>query len=418
MHLANSNQPDWADLLAAEWMDEIRKAYKNKGITNNISEKVIKKTAVELTKALDKGYLDESIDYNSPDEVLRQYLKNNVWKFSTAKNYNDCVKLSNLLVKEDGSIRTWNEFKAEANKVVGDSNRYLKTEYETIFASGQMARLWQKIQAEKAIFPYIQFVVVLDGHTTEICQPLHNVIVSVDDPNLALYFPLNHWGCRTTVKQLRFGKPTENVKWPSIPEAFQNNPGQNGNIFTDKNSYIANTPKDVLNLSRIFAERQQKFEELLKNSDYTDVEFGDMLGLKATHKEHNFRSNTSFHEKDARDILFNAGNEIILESEIAAEGIKTPDGFLNGKIADIKTVLGENGVLGKNNIANKLREGNKQGCEVVILYFPESSNHFYKEIDFETQINSAKNLLKKDNNEIVVKHVWILADGKIKKLNF
>ena len=57
MHLADSNQPDWADLLAAEWMDEIRKAYKNKGITNNISEKVIKKTAVELTKALDKGQI-------------------------------------------------------------------------------------------------------------------------------------------------------------------------------------------------------------------------------------------------------------------------------------------------------------------------------------------------------------------------
>ena len=66
-------------------MDEIRKAYKNKGISNNISEKIIKKTPVELTKGLDKGNLDKSIDYASPDEVLRQYLKNNVWKFSTAK---------------------------------------------------------------------------------------------------------------------------------------------------------------------------------------------------------------------------------------------------------------------------------------------------------------------------------------------
>ena len=91
---------------------------------------------------------------------------------------------------------------------------------------------------------------------------------------------------------------------------------------------------------------------------------------------------------------------------------------MNGKIADIKTVLGENGIIGKNNIANKLREGNNQGCEVVILYFPESSTHLYKEMDFETQINSAKSLLKKDNKEILVKQVWILADGKIKKLNF
>ena len=381
MHLADSNQPDWADLLAAEWMDEIRKAYKNKGITNNISEKVIKKTAVELTKALDKGYLDESIDYDSPDEVLRQYLKNNVWKFSTAKNYNDCVKLSNLLVKEDGSIRTWNEFRKEAQKVVGDSNRYLKTEYETIFASGQMARLWQKIQAEKAIFPYIQFVVVLDGHTTEICQPLHNVIVSVDDPNLALYFPLNHWGCRTTVKQLRFGKPTENVKWPSIPEAFQNNPGQNGNIFTDKNSYIANTPKDVLNLSRIFAERQQKFEELLKNSDYTDVEFGDMLGLKATHKEHNFNTNTGKYEKTVQDLFFKKGDEIILENESSKIPGKKVDGFLNGQSFDMSSILSD----GENNIKRALNHSRKKNAEIAILYFPDENNFSIEKLNISVK---------------------------------
>lgn len=358
-------------------MDEIRKAYKNKGINKNISEKIIKKTAVELTKALDKGYLDDSIDYASPDEVLRQYLKNNVWKFSTAKNYNDCVKLSNLLVKEDGSIRTWKEFEKEAQKVVGDSNRYLKTEYETIFASGQMARLWQKIQAEKAIFPYIQFVVVMDDHTTEICAPLHDVIVSVDDPMLALYFPLNHWGCRTTVKQLRFGKPTENVKWPSIPEAFQNNPGQNGNIFTDKNSYIANTPKDVLNISKIYAERQQKFEELQKNSEYTDVEFGDMLGLKATHKDHNFNKVTGKYEKTVQYLFFKKGDEIILENESSKIPGKKVDGYLNGQSFDISSILSN----GENNIKRALHHSRKKNAEVAILYFPDSENFSQEKLE-------------------------------------
>lgn len=408
MHLANSNQPDWADLLAAEWMDEIRKAYKNKGIANNISEKIIKKTAVELTKGLDKGYLDNSIDYASPDEVLRQYLKNNVWKFSTAKNYNDCVKLSNLLVKEDGSIRTWNEFRKEALNVVGDSNRYLKTEYETIFASGQMARLWQKIQAEKAIFPYIQFVVVLDGHTTEICEPLHNVIVSVDDPMLALYFPLNHWGCRTTVKQLRFGKPTENVKWPSIPEAFQNNPGQNGNIFTDKNNYIANTPKDVLNISKMYAERQQKFEELLKNPDYFDVEFGDMLGLKATHKEHNFDKITGKYEKEIQDIFFKKGDEFIFEAEPGNQDkVKYNDGTLNGKLIEIATAE----TATDNNIRNALKHCASKGkTEIAIIYFPNDNfelENFYKALN-------KYNGLKDDANQYLkFKRIICISNGKI-----
>lgn len=387
--------------------------YRNKGISENLNRKILKQTAEKFCEAADKGL---QVDYDAPDEVFRQYMRNNIWKFSTAKNYNDCVRLSNLLVRPDGSVRPWNEFRKEAEKVVGASNRYLKTEYETIFVSAQNARLWQEIQRDKHIFPFCQFKVVLDGHTTEICEPLHNVIVSVDDPMLALYFPMNHWGCRTTVIKLRKGPPTEGVKWPEIPEAFRNNVGIAGQIFTDKNSYISNTPKDVLNISGVFAKRQQKYEELLKDENYTDVEFGDMLGLKATHKDHNFHPKTGKYEKEAQEVLFNHGNEIIMLSEKAEEGVKTPDGLLNGKIADIKTVLGSDGVLGKNNLINKIREGNTQNCEIVILQFPEDSKNLYDEARIKSDITSARKLLAEKPTSI--KSVWVLNGTKIKKFRF
>ena len=89
------------------------------------------------------------IDYDSPDEELRA--KNNVWKFSVAKNHNDAKRLSNLLLDEEGKLRPWNSFK-KAERVVGDSNRYLKTEYDTIVAGAQMARLWKEVQRDKHIF--------------------------------------------------------------------------------------------------------------------------------------------------------------------------------------------------------------------------------------------------------------------------
>lgn len=130
--------------------------------------------------------------------------------------------------------------------MVGDSNRYLKTEYDTIVAGAQMSRLWQEIQRDKHIFPYVQFDVVMDGKTSDICEPLHKLIFAVDDPVLAYYFPPNHFKCRTTVRKLRSGTPSVNYQLPDIPEAFRNNPGMNGQIFTDKNRYIENTPDDVL----------------------------------------------------------------------------------------------------------------------------------------------------------------------------
>lgn len=362
--------------------------------------------------------IDTSVDWDSPDEELRKILKKNVWKFSVAKNHNDCIRLSNLLLDDNGKLRSWSEFKKAAQMVVGDSNRYLKTEYNTIIASAQMARLWQEIQRDKHIFPYVQFDVVVDGHTSDICINLDKVIMSVDDPMLLIYFPPNHFNCRTTVRKLRNGKPTEKVVYPDIPEAFKNNVGVNGEIFTNDNSYIANTPKEVFAYSEKHAERWFKYYELQKDKNYEDVAFNmDNLGVKATHKDHSFRAKTARHEKEARDILFEHGEEIIMLSEKAAEGVKTPDATLNGRITDIKTVLGDNGVLGKNNIINKIREGNKQGSEIIVLQFPKESVHFYAGIDMQLQIASAKKLLKQNNQEIVTKEIWVMVDREIIKFS-
>lgn len=386
--------------IAEDWMIQIESTYKNKGISENLNRKILKQTAEQFCEAADKGL---NVDYETPDEAFRQYMRNNIWKFSTAKNYNDCVRLSNLLVRPDGSIRPWNEFKKEAEKVVGASNRYLKTEYETIFVSAQNARLWQEIQRDKYIFPFCQFKVVMDGHTTEICQPLHNVIVSVDDPMLALYFPMNHWGCRTTVIKLRKGTPTEGVKWPEIPEAFQNNVGVAGQIFTDKNTYIANTPKTVLSISGLFARRQKKFEELLKDENYTDVEFGDMLGLKATHIKHNVNSPNFKHEKVVQDLFFNRGHEMIFENESSEIPGQKPDGTLNGKTFDISTING----TGQNTIKRALNHSRTKNAEIAILYFPD-------ETSFSNEL--LENGISKYNGQTDYrfKKIVYIVNGKIK----
>ncbi len=398
-------------------MSLIEDVYRNKGNDGSIHKPLVTKTAKELIKPVDEVF-GQAIDYDSPDFWMREALKKNVWKFSVAKNYNDCVRLSNLLLRPDGSVRPWNEFKREALFVSGLSNRYLKTEYDTIIAGAQMSRLWQEIQRDKHIFPYVQFDVVMDKNTSDICEPLHRVIMSVDDPRLIYFFPPNHFNCRTTVRKLRSGIPTVDAKLPEIPEAFQNNVGMTGEIFTDKNAYIENTPQKYLTMSEEFAKRWKKFEELQKDINYYDIEFGKNAGLKATHKDHNFHPVTGKHEKAARDLLFNEGNEIIMLSERADIGVKTPDGLLNDKISDIKTVLGSNGTIGKNNIIDKINEGNTQNCDIVILQFPKESVNLFDKVDLKSDFQSSKRILKSRNKEIVVKEVWVILDDKIKKFSF
>lgn len=357
-------QPDWADLLVDEWEDLIKDIYK----TKDIPEKGYHKPSVQKMAGKFADSIDQ-IDYDSPDEEMRKILKNNVWKFSVAKNHNDAKRLSNLLLDEEGKLRPWNSFKKEAEKVVGDSNRYLKTEYDTIVAGAQMARLWKEVQRDKHIFPFVQFDVVVDDHTSDICRPLDKVIMSVDDPLLLIYWPPNHFNCRTTIRRLRNAEPTENVNLPDIPEAFKNNVAANGEIFTNDNTYIANTPKEVLAYSERHGQRWFRFYDLQKNKEYKEVTFDmDTLGVKATHIDHNFDKKTGKYEKEVQDLFFKKGDEIILTSENPQIPGKKTDGILNGKTFDISSILGS----GKNTIKRALNHSKDKLADIAILHFPDT----------------------------------------------
>lgn len=354
-------------MLAAEWIKQIESVYQNKAYDGTPSKPIITKIGRELIKPIDEEF-GVGIDYNSPDYAMREVLKHNVWQFSVAKNHNDNARLNNLLLRPDGSLRPWSEFKREALFVVGESNRYLKTEYDTIVAGAQMSRLWMEIQRDKHIFPYVQLIVVQDDHTSEICSPLHNLIFEVDDPVLAYYFPPNHFNCRTGAKKLRFGKPSDNFTLPKIPEAFQNNVGVTGKIFTDKNKYIENTPDDVLKDADELSRRFEKYQRLKEDDDYYDVEFGDNGGLKAIHKEHLFDKERGHLEKEAHEILFQNSYETILESEKGFDK-KHIEGFVNGYKNEIKSLTGNSAAT----VAKRIGQSIEKGAEVCTLYFPKEN---------------------------------------------
>ncbi|CEN39347.1 minor capsid protein [Capnocytophaga cynodegmi] len=361
---------DFFKKLSEHWTDLIRTIYKNKGLPDElIYEPIVREQAQQLSKAIEQAF-DES-GYDTPDLKMREFLKKNVWEFSVAKNYNDNVALNNLLLKSDGSLRNWNDFKREAQKVVGKSIRYLKTEYNTVVIGAQKASLWSDIQKAKHLFPYLQFDVVLDGHTSDICKPLHGVIVSVDDPMLKHYFPPNHFNCRTTVRQLRKGVPTENYAVPDIPDAFKNNPGITGKVFTQKNSYIVNTPSDVLVLA------PSLYKENERNKRYEGIEFEAHKigkGVVEIYKHETLKdkqrkqTGSEFTKnKEALTLLAKQGEKYRM-LPIVEDGQTNPDAFnlKTEKYVDVKVTESSNG---KNVIQSALKEANRQGVKEVIIQF-------------------------------------------------
>lgn len=161
-------------------------------------------------------------------------------------------------------------------------------------------------------------------------------------------------------------------------------------------------------MDEMIALRKQLFDSLRSDENYTNVRFNEKTGaLQATHRDHTFDQNKGHYEKKVQQLLYEHGNMVILESEKKAEGIKTPDGSLNGSVFDIKAVEG----TGKNNIKHKLNEAVGQGCSHVVLYFPDASLYDTK---FVTDSYAKyKGVLVKEGKMDKLQHIWIVVGNSI-----
>ena len=120
-------------------------------------------------------------------------------------------------------------------------------------------------------------------------------------------------------------------------------------------------------------ENYQEYLRLLHDSDYVDVTFDAKSGgVSAVHRGHKFDKQMGpfgcrrgDYERQVANILREKGNRVFLESERSHDNMKNNDGLLNDLYMEIKTVE-SNGVW---SISSKLREAEKQGAEVVVLFF-------------------------------------------------
>ncbi len=216
---------------------------------NRINKKMVEAFATKYVAAINEGF--KVIDYNTADSQMLERLTKDVYQFSAAKNYHQLKALAQAMLNDDGKLRTFSEFKLEAFKINGEHiNQWLKTEYDTAVASAQMAGKWEQIQADKDLFPLLQFDAVQDDRTTDLCGGFADIIKPADDSFWSLYYPPNHFNCRSTVRQLTDGEITPDNKWSvpdNIPTMFKTNLAEKGLVFPPGHPYWKGLPDEIRN---------------------------------------------------------------------------------------------------------------------------------------------------------------------------
>lgn len=181
----------------------------------------------QLTKALNVGYNPKVAHY---DAKLAELLKSNIAKFSAFKETSFKKSLHEILT-EGNRLMPWSKFKQKAVKVAGNYNKkWLKTEYDHTVANANTVAQWGKYEAQKDIYPNLQFYTVGDGAVRDEHEALDGFIAPVDDDTWnELTTPLD-WGCRCGIRQTD-EKASEQRPDFTPKEQFANNPAKSGEIF-------------------------------------------------------------------------------------------------------------------------------------------------------------------------------------------
>jgi SPP1 gp7 family putative phage head morphogenesis protein len=200
-----------------------------------------------LKKGLYKGFGGSLVDFTGTQFTLLSELRENIYMFSAAKTYQQVKELQELMF-EDGKLRPFNKFLEDAKQVYTNYNdNYAKTEFETTIGSAQQAVLWDKIEAQADILPYLQFDAVMDANTTDECEHMNGITAPVDDPIWSTCYPPNHWNCRSTVRQMDITttpssksdiSKAQKLTEAHIPDVFQMNVGKDKVVFQKDHPYF------------------------------------------------------------------------------------------------------------------------------------------------------------------------------------
>lgn len=83
--------------------------------------------------------------------------------------------------------------------------RRLRTIYDTNIRMARSAALWERVQASKALLPFLKYSAVLDRRTRPQHAAWNGTILPVDHPFWLTHFPPCGWNCRCTALQYSQG---------------------------------------------------------------------------------------------------------------------------------------------------------------------------------------------------------------------
>jgi hypothetical protein len=190
-------------------------------------------TRKNLISGIDNVY--GNIKYDDPAFGKVQEMKRNLANFAGFKSFHQTHHIRQAKPEQLPAIN-------------GKYNvNWMRTEYVHTVRSARGAKNWQRYEADKDLYPYLEYMPSTAAEPRNDHKRLYGVVKPVDDPFWDTWMPPADWGCRCGVRQVRNNadalEPPEDIKLP--PKAMRNNPGKTGKIITDQHPMMGRVGENL-----------------------------------------------------------------------------------------------------------------------------------------------------------------------------
>ena len=233
--------------------------------TLSATAKITALESKELLKGLFKGWGDRRLEigYDAPDHLAMQMMEFNIFEFSSSKTEARLASLSELLIdKEALQIRSFSDFKKEAEKITTDFNgAWLETEYNLSISVGQNSASFARFMEEKdTVTSLVRYETVGDTKVRSEHQLLNGKVFDLNDTEARDLWPPNGYGCRCEMVQhlgdtktvISKGSTAKRLLGDKFKDSqFDVNRGDLKQVFTKEQFYSAGKAldKDLKNMT-------------------------------------------------------------------------------------------------------------------------------------------------------------------------
>ena len=343
------------------------------------------------------GYGDSFYSYDKNAKAKLQ-LKQNLYRFSGAKTYQEIAKMNFFLDKN----KSFADFKKEALKVNQEYNvQYLQTEFVTANRSGAMAEKWQKVQSQKALYPNLIYKTAKDNRVREEHKNLDEIIKPVDDAFWDKWLPPNGWHCRCYVVQTE-AEPTKGTPEGNPTPGFHGNVGKSNMVFNENEHPYFVFP----------AEDAKKIKSSFENMKISEPDYN----LVHTNKKATLEVSTWSDPKDidlnyqyAKTLVDELAVSVKIKPHSEIQKVKNPEYLIRGFASDLKSPEGNNG------ITKQFKSAKEQMGTVSVKYSIVFNLDKIEDLDHDSIIAQIQNKVSENRGKKITS-LFFIRNGKAVEL--